>query len=97
MNKVGKKGGVMSKMIINEYTAKDLSEEEKEKFSFADKILCQILKDELLDEYLEENIQGKMTKELHKEVIKPFLSYLKERIEFVKCDYILSCIEEKSE
>lgn len=83
----------MSEMMI--YTTKDLNQEEKDKFFLAEKILNQIFTSEILDDYLEENVQGKVTRELHKEAIKPFLAYLKERANFVKCDYILSCIEER--
>jgi hypothetical protein len=46
---------------------------------------------------LEENVQGDMTRKLHREVIKPYLAYLKERAEFAKCDYILSCVESRKE
>lgn len=83
----------MSEIMI--YTTKDLNQEEKDKFFLAEKTLNQILKNEILDDYLEENVQGKVTRELHKEAIKPFLAYLKERADFVKCDYILSCVERR--
>lgn len=78
---------------IKEYTAKDLTENERQKLAFADKIINQILDEDTIDEYLAENVKGTMTKELHKETIKPFLSYLKEKSEFAKADFIISNVE----
>lgn len=81
----------------NTYKPEHLKKHDKETLDRIETVRQEVLNDSVVEDYIESKTMGSSIQAIYRDVLKEFIGYLSERVEYAKVDFILERIDSYSE
>lgn len=76
------------------YNPKMLNDDDKAKFDVIGDTADNVLSSDVIEDFIEtKELSGETIQKLYREVLTDFVSYLRERVEYCKVDFLIGTIE----
>lgn len=81
----------------NTYKPEHLKKSDKETLDRIENVRQKVMTDSVVEEFIESKDVGSTIQSIYRDVLKEFVKYISERVEYAKVDFIIECIDSYSD